>query len=182
MREVEWQSDFPGTRGERMTKRGLITIILATTLSITFGASAILAQTASPNQNSPAPLKIGIVSNRDSFDGPGCSLQLPANYRKHNQRYTLLSDSEDNAVMNFDGKDMNLRLVCHREPRGPSKKGDRSNWTYSRRGITVRVDFVVTGLCPPNDEGCEVIYYDAAITVTRGTNKQLVMVKGVCGS
>ena len=164
-----------------MKKRGLVTIILATSLS-TFGASAILAQMASPNQKGLDPLKIGVVSNRDSSDGPGCSLQLPADYRKHNERYTLLSDSEDNAVMNIDGQDMNLKLVSHREPRGPSKKGDRSTWTYSRRGITVRVDFVVTALCPPNDEVCEVIYYDATITVTRGTNKQLVIVKGVCGS
>ena len=165
-----------------MTQSSLVTIVLAISLSITFGASAILAQTASANQNGLNPLKIGIVSNRDSFDGPGCSLQLPANYRKHNQRYTLLSDSEENAVMNIDGKDMNLKLVSHREPRGASKKGDRSTWTYSRVGIKVRVDFVVTGLCPPNDEACEVIYYDATITVTRGNNKQLVIVKGVCGS
>ena len=165
-----------------MTQRTLLTIILASGMLITFGASAILAQTASQNQIGLNPLKIGIVSHRDSFDGPGCSLQLPADNRKHNERYTLLSDSEDNAVMNINGKDLNLKLVSHNEPHGVLKKGDRSTWTYSRQGIKVRVDFVVTGLCPPGDEACEVTYYDATITVTRGNNKQLVIVKGVCGS
>jgi hypothetical protein len=165
-----------------MAKHKLIAIILASSFSITFNSSTNLAQTASPNQKRLNPIKIGVVRNRDSFDEAGCSLQISADYKKHNERYIFLSDYEDNAVMNIDGKDTNLKLVRRREPKGDPKKGDRSTWNYSAKGTTVRVDFLVTGVCDPNDESCEVTYYDATIAVTRGNDKQVVKANGLCGS
>ena len=165
-----------------MAKHKLVAIILASSVSITFNSSATLAQSALPKQKGLNPIKISVLKNRDSFDGAGCSLQISVDYKKHNERYVFLSDYEDNAVMNIDGKDTNLKLVSRREPKGDPKKGDRSTWNYSAKGTTVRVDFVVTGVCDPNDESCEVTYYDVTIAVTRGNDKQVVKAKGLCGS
>jgi hypothetical protein len=127
-------------------------------------------------------IKVGIVRDPAAFDGPGCSLQLPADYKRQNERYVFLSDYEDNAVININGKDIKLKHVSHREPEGDPKKGDRSTWNYAGKGTTVRVDFVATGVCDPNDESCEVTYYDATITVTQGKAKRVTKVTGLCGS
>ena len=151
-------------------------------LFIAFAPFAGFAQTTAQSHVAPTLIKVGIVRDAASFDGAGCSLQLPADYKKQNERYIFMSDLEDNAIMNIDGKDTKLKPVSHREPKGDSKKGDRSTWNYAAKGTKVRVDFVVAGVCAPNDEGCESASYDATITVIRGSGKQVVKAKGECGS
>ena len=93
-----------------------------------------------------------------------------------------MSDLDDNAIMNLDGKDTKLKPVSHREAKDAHKKGGRSTWNYAAKGTRVRVDFVFTGTCPPEQEGCEIEFYDATITVSRGLGKQVVKAKGSCGS
>jgi hypothetical protein len=127
-------------------------------------------------------VRIGIVRNAADFQEGGCTLQFATDSARHNQRNVFLSDLGDSAVMNIDGKDVKLGLVRRQERKGEPKKGDRSTCSYAAKGITVRVDFVVTGLCDPNDESCEVVYYDATITVARGDGKRAIKVKGMCGS
>jgi hypothetical protein len=165
-----------------MTRRKVIAFAVASCFSIASTPSANLAQTASPGKNGLNLIRIGVVRSRKLVDGAGCSLQLPADYKKHNERYILLSDSENNAVMNIDGKDTNLKLVSQGEPKGDLKRGDRFTSYYGTKGTKVQVDFLVTRVCDPNDESCEVTYYDATITVSRGINKQGLKVKGLCGT
>jgi len=140
------------------------------------------AQTTAQSHQAPTLVKVGIVRDTASFEEGGCSLQLPADYKKQNERYVFMSDLEDNAIMNIDGKDTGLNPVSHREPKGGPRKGDRSTANYAAKGTKVRVDFVVAGVCAPNDEGCESASYYATITVIHGLGKQVVKVKGDCGS
>jgi len=150
---------------------------------IVLGLPSLFAQTLAQSDAISKTIKVGFIKNKDSFlDGGGCSLQLPTDYKKHNERYIFLSDVEDHAVINIEGKDTKLKLVSRQEPKGEPKRGDRSKWIYAGNETKVQVDFVVTGGCDPNDEGCEVIFYDATITVTRDQVNQVIRVKGVCGS
>lgn len=80
-----------------MTKRRIIAFLLANTFLIILGLPANLAQTVAHSKNTSATIKVGFI--RDSFDGAGCSLQLPADYKKHNEQYIFLRDYGDNAVI-----------------------------------------------------------------------------------
>jgi hypothetical protein len=167
--------------GVGMTHLKLPGLTLAASFIVAMNMPAELAQTTSPSDRARNSINIGFVKDSHSMDGAGCSLQLPADYRKHNERYVFLSDY-DNALVNIDGKDTRLKLVDYHEPEGEAKKGDRSTWNYADAEIGVRVDYIVTGVCDPGDEACEVTFYDATITVTRGARKAVVRVKGDCGS
>ena len=125
-------------------------------------------------------LKVGVIAKGDSFDGAGCSLWMPSDAKK--RRAVFLSDFDGSAVINIDGKDIELKLINRREPKGGPKKGDRSTWNYAAKNVSARVDYVVTRVCDPNDEACEVTWYDATIAVASGKRKRVVKVTGICGS
>ncbi|MEW6210494.1 MAG: hypothetical protein AB1631_19160 [Acidobacteriota bacterium] len=157
---------------------------LATTM-IAFLAFAVCAAPSCANisvaqelsQNSAAP-KIGVIK-KPALEGCGCSLQFPSDYRKHNDRYVFLSDLDDVAQMNIDGEDVLLKLVSKTESKG--RIGSRHSETYAAEGTKVRVNFVVTKLCDPKDEGCEVTWYSAIIAVNINGKTQKMKVTGVCG-
>ena len=153
-------------------------------------------QSAEQPNSTASLLKIGIVENTDDFDGAGCTLQNPSDYKKHNDHNVFMSDYESRAIMNIDGKDVRLVLVPNDqrqanaasswivgqdEGNGKVRRGLRSIHKYRAGDFEVRVDYVVTGVCAPKDESCEVTAFDAKITVTRGPNKRTVNVKGICG-
>lgn len=126
------------------------------------------------------PPRIGIVQNPDEFDGAGCRLQLPSDYNKGNDRTVFVSNVDDEAVMNIDDIDVWMHRVALNA--GGSRKGSHSVDRYKKDDIEVDVDFVVTKRCHPDDENCEVTWFDALITVKRGQLKRTVSTKGICGS
>jgi hypothetical protein len=125
---------------------------------------------------------VAFIRNTKQFDGAGCSLRLLGDRAKTEERYVFLSDFDGHAVMNIDGRDKELKLVessgANREPR----KGDRSTRRFRSEGVEVIVKYVVTRVCTPNDEKCEVIGYDAVISVTTNLGQRTVRARGVCGS
>jgi len=162
-------------------KKSLI-LVCITIVVVACTPSTNFSQRATRSDSTSSTMKVGIVKNRDSFDGAGCSLQMPTDYQKHNDRCVFLSDFEDNATININGKDIKLKLVGRREPEREPRNGDRSVFNYATQRIKVRVDFLVTGVCDPNDESCEVTYYDATLTITRGRTIRMVRTKGICGT
>jgi hypothetical protein len=84
--------------------------------------------------------------------------------------------------MNIDAKDIRLHLVRMREWKGMPKKGNRSTYRYKGPGISVLVDYVVTAICTPDDESCEVTSYDAEIVIKTVSGKQTLRTHGICGS
>ena len=129
----------------------------------------------------PSAIKIGIVQDRTGFENGGCELLRPSDTYS-SERYIFLSDFESHAIVNIGGRDTMLALVRSNEPNKEARKGDR--WTSWYRGdrIQVRVDYVVSSLCPPDDESCEVVYYRATIVVTRGATTRTVAAYGLCGT
>ncbi len=138
-------------------------------------------QTATSRTNVRSLLTIGVVQNAIEFTESGCKLWLlPETYSA--ERYIFLSDDEGHAIVNLDGRDTKLNLVRSKEPEEEPRKGDRSSYWYKGDVIVVRVDYVVTGLCPADDESCEVVYYRATIVVEKRSVKQTLAAQGICGS
>jgi hypothetical protein len=125
-------------------------------------------------------LTVGLIK-KPFLDGCGCYLQFPSDYKRNNERYIFLGDLDKNAQMNIDGKDLTLKLVSRREPRGATTVGSRWSEVYTSEETKVRIEYVVRRLCDPTDEGCEVTWYSARITITRNGVVRKVKALGVCG-
>jgi hypothetical protein len=126
-------------------------------------------------------LTIGVVQNATEFSESGCKLWLPSE-RYSAERYIFLSDDEGHAIVNLDGHDTKLKLVRSKEPKGETRKGVRSSYWYKGGVIVFRVDYIVTGVCPADDESCEAVHYDANIVVANRSVKQALTAQGICGS
>jgi hypothetical protein len=125
-------------------------------------------------------LTVGVVKDHRDFEEGGCELLLTPDFDK-SARYVFMSDLDGRAVMNINGHDKRFRLVRSTESNVEPRKRDRSRYWYASGSITVEVDYTVTGVCPPNDESCEVTYYRAVIYVTSGPLKRSIAAYGLCG-
>jgi hypothetical protein len=97
-------------------------------------------------------------------------------------RDVFRSDFDGRAVINLNGRDTLLKLVSSTTPKRESKKGDRSIARYRGEGVEVIVHYLITGLCAPDDEKCEVIDYEAVMEVSTPSGRRSVMAHGICGS
>jgi predicted urease superfamily metal-dependent hydrolase len=87
---------------------------------------------------------------------------------------------EDYAWMNIDGKDVRLTLIASSK-NSVERPGIRSYERYRADSIGVRVDYVVTRVCKPNDENCESTGYAATFSVTNRGRKRVIKSTGSCG-
>lgn len=132
-----------------------------------------------PDTAAPTP-KIGVIK-KPLTDGCGCTLQLPEDYRKHNERAVFLNDVGDIIQMNIDGKDVRLKLISESPQLKKEKVGSRRQEVYSAGKDRVEIEFVTTKLCPTKDESCEATWYSATITVIRGKQSHQIKALGICG-
>ena len=147
----------------------MIKIFAILILTVAFG-NAVYAQSQ--------PLRLGYV-DEGSF-GCGCSMSRNASEARK-LKFILVTPMDDATYIQLNDKRLTLRLVAESKRRRRERVGDRSWETYSDGDVTVRVDYVVTRVCGPREEGCEVTNYRATMTVSRG--KQRIVVKGIadCG-
>ena len=167
--------------------------IFLTLVACSSGTKPALKQSPTPapeaarKEQSPTPApeaapKIGVIRDPKFRGECGFDLQLTEDYKSHNEKYIFDGDLEESGQMNIDGRDVDLKMIDSDEPDRELKVGERFSKTYTDGSLNVRIDFVVAGLCAPNDEGCEVIYYcDATITVDRNGAKQQVKTRGLGG-
>lgn len=125
---------------------------------------------------------IGFIRNSTDFDGAGCTLWPRTDRKYADGRDLFRSDFDGRAVMNIDGRDRPLKLTASSEPKIKLKVGRRSMYRYQGDGVTVNVRYIVTGICKPDDESCEVTNFDAVVTVTTGSGVRRLEVHGICGS
>jgi len=125
--------------------------------------------------------KIGIIQETKFFHDCGTSLMLPEDYKSHNDKYVFDADLGEFCRMNIDGHDVDLKMTGGAGMDRELKVGDRYSETYTGDGLKARIDYVVTGVCAPNDESCEVINLDATITVERNGSKQQIKASGLLG-
>jgi hypothetical protein len=146
---------------------------------ISLTACFVLMAVAAAGQSAKPP-RIGIVQNPDEFDGAGCRLQLPSDYKKGNDRTVFVSNVDEEAIMNIDGTDVRMYRVS--VDAVGTMKGSHAVERYRKDDIEADVDFVVTKRCHPDDENCEVTWFNAVITVKRGQLMRKLSTKGICGS
>lgn len=152
-------------------------------VSVLLIAPITLASLASPDNltdaaQSSARFKIGIIKSPGRFlDECGCSLRFLADKNNHS-RCVFLSDLDDNARMNIDGKDVKLTFGGRIVDKGRVRIGSRSTEFWDADGVVVKIDYVVTRL---SSEDYEANDYIATITATRGKQKRIVKLVGSCG-
>jgi hypothetical protein len=127
-------------------------------------------------------LSIHFVRNASAFEEGGCQLWLSTDHNNGSDRFIFLSDLENHAVMNVNERDVLLDPVSSTEHKAQLKRGDRSVNRFRGGGVEVVVRYVVTGLCAPEDENCEVTGYNATIAVSLGSAKRVLAAHGICGS
>jgi hypothetical protein len=125
---------------------------------------------------------IGFVEDGSTFDGAGCALWRAGDPAPGEKRRVFVGDFENRAAVHVDGRDRALLLIGSDEPKGELKKGRRSLYRYRGDGVEVVVRYVVTQVCAPDDESCEVVNYDAVVTVSTRSGTSTVQAHGVCGS
>jgi hypothetical protein len=137
----------------------------------------LIAATASI-ASAQSRLKLGHFE--DTENECGCSLaRNTSNLRNH--RVIFRGFFDETAQMNINGRRVKLRLSNASDEAHAFEVGDRSWETYAAPGVRVRVDFVISGVCPPSSENCEVTFYNAMITVRQRGRKIVVRTIGICG-
>lgn len=146
---------------------------ILTLLILMFCAAAI----AEAQVSSSSKLKLSYV---EEGMGCGCSVSYNSSDSQKN-KHVLIIPMDDDAYVTIDEKKLQLRLITSSKAKATEKVGDRSWEIYSARNVKVRVDYVVTRVCDPDDEGCEATYYRANMTVTKGKQSRVVKGIAICG-
>lgn len=131
---------------------------------------------------------IGIVlAGSPSISKAGCGCSFMENSAKNthgSSEYCLFWSNLDytKAKINMGGKYVNLKLVSSKESK-KEIKGAKSIQIYKAmtENIKVRVEKIVTHVCGKNDTECEVISYDAIITVNNENQIRKFKTSGGCG-
>lgn len=118
----------------------------------------------------------------DDYAGCGCSLQTLAEAKNpRSMKIVLWSDDEKTAVFNVNGKDTIFKRTKKGKRPARVKIGSRFSDEYAANGITIKIDYITTRVCLPNEEECEATFYDATVTATKGKLKTIMKTKGACG-
>jgi hypothetical protein len=132
-------------------------------------------------------MRLGPVSEKtlsETREFPGCILFRTLDDEAKG-RIIFVSDLSGSpggdAFINLDGKDIKLELI---KIGGNTdlKVGARSWKIYTAGDITLQCDFILTKVCSPPKDDCELFSYKAILTVTRKGQKTVVKTIGSCGS
>ncbi len=123
-------------------------------------------------------LKLGYVKNGDI--GCGCSFARNK-VDLQNRRYLYIQGMDEPAYININGKNIKLHHFAPSDEQVREKIGQRSWGKFTAGDIKIRLEKIVTKVCDPNDEDCEVTNYKATMTVTRKAQKITVKLIGLCG-
>ena len=132
-------------------------------------------------------LKIGEIHDTSYAGGCYCSFSpiLPDGniVANRDKRYLFISAHfSGNAWMNIDGRDVELSATQCNVGTYDTDAGERCVYSvYRASGTRVQIDLQATKHCPPESAECEVIDYDATITVEKEGLRQVVKAKGSCG-
>jgi hypothetical protein len=129
-------------------------------------------------------MRVGPLEDASMAEGCGCYFSPASGSGQVKLDQLLLySDTECNAWMNIDGRDVKLTAESptRADPDFPDARCDAEPARYSAAGIKVRVERKVTRECPPEPTECEVTDYDVTLTVEKGAATQTVKAQGTCG-
>lgn len=88
---------------------------------------------------------------------------------------------DEPGYLNIDGETIRLKFMGSSKARRNERVGDRSRERYSAGNVTARIDYLVTAVCDPRDENCEVTRYSVRLTVSRAKASTTVRASAACG-
>jgi hypothetical protein len=131
------------------------------------------------SESSPqSQLKLGYV--KAGAIGCGCAFSRN-NEDFRNHRYIYIEGMDEPAFINLNGKNIELNPVSSSEYSGEEKIGQQSWETFTSGDLKTRLEKIVTKVCDPEDESCEVTYYKARMTLIRKNERLEVELVGSCG-
>ena len=153
-----------------------ITIILISVVAIVFGA-VWKSDAEESNQNK----LINAIPEKDIEYGCSCSYSLKSVGTSKNQFIFISDIGFGNAIMNINGKTVKIIPVDIYDIPKNAKVGDKFLQRYHYENIQLVFENTIKFVCPPDDEGCEVVRFDSKLTVEDGRKKEVYQVQGDCG-
>lgn len=154
-----------------------VTRTILASLVVLVSSPTLIAQ-PKPTTMSQARLRLGYVKNGDI----GCGCSFARNQTDLRKRRYIYSESMDEpAYINVNGNNLKLYPVASSETDGAEKVGQQSWETFTAGNLKIRLEKIVTKICDPNDESCEVTYYEARIIVNSKRQKISEPLIGLCG-
>lgn len=149
-------------------------IILTTFLIMCFVQTA-LAQKS---------FKIGFVR---SFDESGDSVWLGSTTKKERVDSKTIArfgdyGNDPSGKINIDGRDIVLKSIKEFLPDRNFKVGRGGYQIWKGNDTTVRLDYVFTWLCPPQNDNCEVYHFKGILNIKHKGMRRKVNVRGEGGS
>jgi len=124
---------------------------------------------------------IGPIKDESVEDTCGCRFGYPSKDNISFPAYVFLTSYDiETAWMNIDGRDVRLRLA-HTTELKKVRVGGRFRSRYVASGIKVLIVYTITRMCIPYGPDCEMVGYNARVTVIKGTRRQRVRLEGACG-
>lgn len=166
-----------------MKRISMSLVVASMTLSIIASMSStniLRAQGKKTGEQSSSKSLVANIKNENAYSGCGCYFSYPSEEKKRLPKFVFISDDNKYAWMNIDGRDVRLSLKHSSNPK-VRNIGSRLTRSYSASGVTVSVVYITTRICAPNDENCEVTDYAATFTVSKGSRRQTIKLKGGCG-
>lgn len=122
--------------------------------------------------------KIGFVKN--VFEGAGDTVWLAGTKKKDqiDSKAIFSTDGLDGlGRINLNGRDIELKLIKDYLPDKNYKIGLGGYEIWQGKNTRLRLDYIFTWLCPPEDETCEVYHYRGVMTVTyKGKHRKLKII------
>lgn len=109
----------------------------------------------------------------------GCALQFPEDRQAGSDRVMFINRFKGDATMNIDGRDVRLKPMKNGDSKQKRKIGESFLNTYHNELFDVGIEFTVTDLCLRTN--CDLVYYNAVVTVIRGAQEERINTFGVCG-
>jgi hypothetical protein len=134
------------------------------------------------SQTVSGSFKFGFV--KGGYEGSGDSIWL-ANSKKKDRvasKSVAALGADGSGSININGKDINLKKIKDFLPDKNFKVGRGGYEIWKGKQITVRIDYIFTWLCSPEDESCEVYYYKGVMDVTYKGQRRKAQIIGYGGS
>lgn len=134
------------------------------------------------NKNTSLVVDVGYVTDINTHGGCGCSYYFPGDRKEIGTKLIFSSDFGKEVWMNLNGKDVKLKLI--KDSKHNMRKGGRFYEIYQHGNMKIKFDYLVTWTCEsdaPNDDSCEVWYYDLNITFSQNGQHKTIKAKGECG-
>ena len=127
--------------------------------------------------------KLGFVS---TFKDSGDSIWLANSQKKdriNNKAIARLGDVDGGlGKININGRDIELKSIKCFSPDRNYKVGRGGYEIWKGKGVTARLDYIWTWLCPPENDNCEIYRYKGILDVKYKGFQRKVKVIGVGGS